>query len=61
MRLDDGSELLLTLALPLDARLAAKLMGAIDEAARECGYGEVSLLTDGTNRIVARRKESVDG
>jgi hypothetical protein len=57
MRLDDGSEVLVTLALPLDAGLAAHLMLAIDTAARERGYNEVSMLTDGSNRIVARRAE----
>lgn len=55
--MEDGDELLLTLALPLDMRLFAELVGAIDAAARRRGFTSVSMLTDGTNRIVARRED----
>lgn len=47
---------LLALALPLPASLVAELCRGIQEAAERAGYTNVALLTDGTNRVVARRK-----
>lgn len=55
-RLEDGAEVLVTLALPLDMRLVAELCKGIEEGAERAGYTGVALLTDGSNRIVARRK-----
>ena len=55
MRRDDGLEVLVTLALPLSVRLLAEICGAINDAAEHVGYTDVALLTDGTNRVVARR------
>ena len=54
--LDDGTEVLLTFALPLDMRLVAELCKGIEEGAKRAGYTDVAMLTDGTSRIVARRK-----
>lgn len=55
MRHEDGSEVLLTFALPLDARLVAELCGGIADAAARAGWTDVALLGDGTNRVVAWR------
>jgi hypothetical protein len=56
--LDDGTEVLLTLAVPLPMRLVAELCLAIDKAAQRAGYRDVAMLTDGTNRIVARKEST---
>ena len=55
MKLDDGREVLCTLALPLPLTLLGALGEAIATAAEEVGYTDASILTDGTNRVVARR------
>lgn len=54
-RLDDGREVLCSLAVPLPLTLAAAVMTAVGEAAEEQGYTDVCLLADGTERIVARK------
>jgi hypothetical protein len=46
---------LATLALPMSLTLAADLMAAIGKVAKRHGLLEPSILTDGTNRLVARR------
>lgn len=48
-------ETLLTLSLPLGARLVAELLKGIGEGAQRAGYTDVAMLTDGSNQIVARR------
>jgi hypothetical protein len=55
-QLENGTEVLVMLALPLDVRLVAELCTGIADAAERAGYTDVSLLTDGTHRIVARRQ-----
>lgn len=54
MRLPDGREHIATLALPLPLDLLGALSG-FTEAAAEVGWVDVVILTDGTNRVVARR------
>jgi len=51
---------LLTLAVPLPMRLVAELCVSIERACERAGYTDVAMLTDGTNRIVARRVETGD-
>jgi hypothetical protein len=58
--LDDGPEVLLTLAVPMNLRLLSELCSAIAEGAQRAGYTDVAMLTDGTNRIVARRIERAE-
>jgi hypothetical protein len=60
VKLDDGREVLCTLALPLPLALVGALGEAIATAAEEAGYDDVNLLTDGTNRVVARQRERDD-
>lgn len=58
MKLDDGTELLLTLATPLPLLLLAELLEGIGLAAKRAGYGDVGLRNDdGALRIVARRTQ----
>lgn len=54
MRNPDGTETLLTLAAPLPMMLVAELCLSIGEACERAGYTDAAMLTDGTNRIVAR-------
>jgi hypothetical protein len=54
VKLDDGREVLCTLALPLPLTLVGELGQAITDAAERVGYFDCSLLTDGSNRVVAR-------
>jgi hypothetical protein len=49
---------ILTLNLPLPITLVAELMRGIREAAERAGYTDLALTTDGTSRVVARRKET---
>lgn len=49
----DGFDVLVTVALPMPARLAADLFLAISKVAAAHGYGQMAMLTDGSNRIVA--------
>lgn len=58
MKLDADREVLCTLALPLPLTLFGEMGPAIEKAAERAGYCDVDLLTDGTNRIVARRKRA---
>lgn len=53
MKRSDGREVLLHLALPLPALLAADLMQAVETVATKHGYTEVSVLSDGSNGIIA--------
>lgn len=55
---DPDGDVLVTLHLPMPARTVAALCAGIDEVARSLGYTEVVLLTDGTNRVVARRSST---
>ena len=57
MRLDDGREVICTLALPLPLDLIGHVGEALDDAVRRAGYTDAAMLTDGTNRVVARRAE----
>ena len=57
MKLDDGSELICTLALPLPLDLIGAVGEAIHEAVVRAGYTDAALLTDGSNRVVARKAE----
>lgn len=57
MRLEDGSEVLCTLALPLPLDLIGHIGKAIHEAAQRAGYADVVMLTDGTNRVIARKAD----
>lgn len=54
MKLDDDREHLCTLALPLPLALVGAIGHAVTDAAEQAGYTDVVLLTDGTNRVVAR-------
>lgn len=51
--LPDGREVICTLPLPLPLQVAGALGVAIADALEECGYSDVVLLTDGTERIIA--------
>lgn len=51
---------LVTLALPIDVRLAADIASAIHDVAERHGLQGPVLLFDGTNRIVARRVGAPD-
>ncbi len=53
VRRPDGREALVTLELPLSLTLVSALAAAIGRAAAAAGYTDVSLLTDGSNTIVA--------
>ncbi len=55
MKLADGGEVLCTLALPLPLTLVGERGQAIADAAERAGYADCVLMTDGTNRVVARR------
>lgn len=48
-----GREALVQLLLPLPINTVSPLLTAIGAAAEQLGYTDVSLLTDGSNRIVA--------
>jgi hypothetical protein len=52
-RLDNGREVLCTLALPLPVSVVGAIGLAIVQAVEGLGYTNVDLLTDGTDRIVA--------
>lgn len=53
--LDEHDVHLVTLALPIDVRLAADIGMALHEVAERHGLQRPTLLFDGTNRIVARK------
>lgn len=53
VRRPDGTEELVRLSLPLPLVTAGHLMQAIARAAEEMGYTDVSVLTDGSQTIVA--------
>lgn len=52
-KLPDGREGICFLALPLPLDVVAQLSDAVTDALKRLGYSDVSLLTDGTNLIVA--------
>lgn len=57
MKLPDGREAVCALSLPLPLSVASAVMTAVCDAVEELGYTDVSFMTDGTERIVAKPPE----
>jgi hypothetical protein len=55
MKRADGSEALVTLAVPLPIDVTVALIDAIKTAAEGEGYTNISILTDGSNTITGRK------